>query len=103
MHRINVKYSFKTTSHFELIRVKQCKVAEKCDFADRLADKIIKCLIISNLQDDQLRLVCLQKDFMLDQVLEKAQKREDTMTMNAVMHKDGESEKVNKVKQWIQF
>lgn len=98
---------------FELMRVKPevgertgnyvarlRKAAEKCDFKDWSADKMIKCLIISNLQDDQLRLICLQKELTLDQVLEKAQKREDAMTMNAVMHKkDGDSEKVNKVKQ----
>ena len=64
---------------------------------------MIECLIISNLQDDQLRLICLQKQLTLDQALEKAHKREDAMTMNSVMHKkDGESEKVNKVKQWNQ-
>ena len=98
---------------FELMRVKPevgertgnyaarlRKVAEKCDFTDWSADKMIKCLIISNLQDDQLRLICLQKELTLDQLLEKAQKREDAVTMNAVMHKkDGAPEVVNKVKQ----
>ena len=98
---------------FELIRVKPKvgertwkyaarlrKVVEKCDFADWSADKIIKCLIISNLQDDQLILICLQKALTLDQLLEKAQKREDAVTINAVMHqKYGDHEAVKKVKQ----
>ncbi len=59
---------------------------------------MIKCLIISNLYDDQLRLICLQKELTLDQLLEKAQKREDAKAMNEVMHKnDREKEKMNKV------
>ena len=61
---------------------------------------MIKCLIISNLHDDQLRLICLQKELTLDQLLEKAQKREDAMAMNEVMHKKGgDEEKLNRVKQ----
>ena len=98
---------------FELMRVKPeegertgnyaarlRKVAEKCDFSNWTADKMIKCLIISNLYDDQLRLICLQKELTLDQLLEKAQKREDAKAMNEAMHKnDREKEKINKVTQ----
>ncbi len=76
------------------------KVAEKCDFSNWTADKMIKCLIISNLYDDQLGLICLQKELTLDQLLEKAQKREDAKAMNGAMHKnDREKEKINKVMQ----
>ncbi|CAB3988503.1 Hypothetical predicted protein [Paramuricea clavata] len=86
---------------FELMRVKPeegertlnyaarlRKEAEKCDFANWTADKTIKCLIISNLHDDQLRLICLQKELTLDHLLEKARKREDAMAMNEV-HTNG--------------
>ncbi|CAB3978918.1 Hypothetical predicted protein [Paramuricea clavata] len=80
------------------------KVAEKCDFPNWTADKMITCLIISNLHDDQLRLICLQKELTLDQLLEKARKREDAMAMNEVMHKkDREKEKLNRVKQQYPF
>jgi hypothetical protein len=102
---------------FELMRVKPeegertgnyaarlRKAAEKCDFANWTADKMIKCLIISNLHDNQLRLICLQKELTLYKLLEKARKREDAMAMNEVMHKkDGEKEKLNRVKQRYPF
>jgi hypothetical protein len=46
----------------------------------------------------------LQKELTLDQLLEKSRKREDAMAMNEVMYKkDGEKEKLNRVKQRYPF
>ena len=52
------------------------KVAEKCNFGNWSADKMIKCINISNLQDEQLRLSYPQKELILNQLFEKAQKKE---------------------------
>ena len=64
------------------------RAASKCDFSDWSADKMIKCLIITNMQDEELRLSCLQKEFTLDQVLSKAQKKEDAKIMSSKIAKD---------------
>ncbi|CAB4032774.1 Hypothetical predicted protein [Paramuricea clavata] len=94
--RVKPEESERTGNYAAILR----KAAGKCDFANWLAHKMIKCLIISNLHDDQLRLICLQKELTLDQLLMKARKREDAMAMNEVMHKkDGEKEKLNRGKQ----
>ena len=62
--------------------------ASKCDFSNWSADKMIKCLVITNLADEELRLSCLQKDYTLDQVLNKAQKKEDAQVMSKKIDKD---------------
>ena len=65
---------------------------------------MIKCLIINNLHDDQVRLICLQKELTFDQLMEKAPKREDAIAMNEVMHKNyGEKKKLKRVKQRYPF
>ena len=61
------------------------KSAEKCNFENWSADKMIKCLVISNMVDEELRLSCLRTDFSLDQVLDKAQLKEDTTAMSRIM------------------
>ena len=71
------------------------KAAEKCNFQHWSADKMIKCLIISNMHDEQLRLSCLQKEMTLDALLEKAEKKEDATTMSKIMH--GNPDEVKKV------
>ena len=51
-----------------------------------------------------MKLICLQKELTLNQLLEKAQKREDAMALNEVMHKkSGEEDKLNKVEQQQSF
>ena len=73
--------------------------ADKCDFNDWTADKIIKCLVISNMSDEELRLACLEKDYRLDQVLDKIQLKEDTKAVSKIMSPSSwsEEEKVQKV------
>jgi len=62
--------------------------AAKCDFSAWSADKMIKCLVITNMADEELRLSCLQKDYTLEQVLVKAQKKEDAIVMSKKIDKD---------------
>ena len=45
--------------------------AEKCDFTEWSADKMIKCVLILNIVDEDLRLTCLQKAYTLNQIIEK--------------------------------
>lgn len=47
--------------------------------------KMIEFLIISKMQDEQLRLSCLQKDMTWKALLEKAEKKEDVTTISKVM------------------
>ena len=44
---------------------------------------MIEFLIIGNMEDKQLRLLCLQKDMTLDALLEKAEKKEDVIKMSS--------------------
>ena len=62
--------------------------AAKCDFTDWNADKMIKCLIITNMCDEELRLDCLQENYALDVVLGKAQRKEDAQVMSKKIDKD---------------
>ena len=72
------------------------KAASKCNFTNWSAEKMIKSLIISNMHDDTLRIKFLQKDRTLDQILDIARKKEDTVARSKVM--DGDSRPVvNKV------
>ena len=43
---------------------------------------MIEFLIIGNMEDKQLRLLCLQKDMTLDALLEKTEKKEDVIKMS---------------------
>ena len=52
------------------------KAADKCSFEDWSASKMIKCLIISHMQDEQLRWTCFQKEMTLDGLLELAERQE---------------------------
>ena len=62
--------------------------ANKCDFSNWSADKMIKCLVITNMRDEDLKLECLQKDHTLGEVLDKAQKKEDALEMNRKIDQD---------------
>ena len=57
---------------------------------------MIKSLIISNMQDDTLRLKFLQKDRTLDQILDIARKKEDAVARSKVIDRDSR-QVVNKV------
>ena len=41
------------------------KSAEKCDFWDCTADKMIKCLVISNMTNEELRLSYWKKELWI--------------------------------------
>ena len=69
------------------------KAAAKCDFSDWSVDKMIKCIVITHMPDEDLRLACLQNTYSLDEVLTKAQKKEDAIEMS----KKIEKEEVNRV------
>ena len=53
---------------------------------------MIKALVISNMQDHELRLKLLQKDRSLGEVLEKAQKKEDATARDKIIDKQKERE-----------
>lgn len=80
--------------------------AEKCDFANWSSDKMIKCMVISSMEDEDLRISCLESDLRLDQVIDKIQMKEDTMAMSRVMGAtsaasradDPKEEKVQRIK-----
>ena len=87
---------------FELMRMKPAlsesitdyamrlrKAADKCDFTNWSAEKMIKNLVISNMHDNDLRIKLLQKERALDQILDIARKKEDAVARSKVM--DGES------------
>ena len=70
--------------------------AAKCDFTNWSESKMIKCLVILNMSDEDLRLDCLQKDYTLEDVLSLAQKKEDAQVMSKKIdqeevHRIGES------------
>ena len=47
------------------------KYADKCDFRDWTADKMIKCMVFSSMKDEELRLSLMDMDLRLDEVLDK--------------------------------
>lgn len=74
------------------------KAAERCDFTDWNADKMIKCILISNMIDQDLRLSCLKNEQTLDQIMDKARVKEDATAMNEAMgaSKPEEVQKITK-------
>lgn len=72
------------------------EAAKKCSFDNWNADKMIKAVLISNMNDTELRVKLLQKDRTLDQILQKAQQREDARARDKVMHK-GNGGSINKM------
>ena len=46
---------------------------------------MIKCLITSDMQDEQLRVSSSQREMLLDVLLEKVEKKEDAKMMSKVM------------------
>ena len=51
--------------------------AEKCDFTAWSADKMIKCILILNMADEELRISYLQKDYTLQQIIDKTTRKEE--------------------------
>ena len=69
------------------------EAADKCDFNQWSAEKMIKCMLIFNMTDEDLRLSCLQKAYTLQEIINKASRKEDATEMHQKMLK----EEVNKV------
>ena len=96
---------------FELMRMKPAlsesitdyamrlrKAADKCDFTNWSAEKMIKSLVISNMHDNDLRLKLLQKERTLDQILDIARKKEDAVARSKVMDDESGDSEVRKVR-----
>ena len=77
---MNVKPEPNEATHNYASRLR--KAAAKCDFADWSADKMIKCLIITNMTDEEIKLKCLQENYGLEEVLNIARKKEDAQVMS---------------------
>jgi hypothetical protein len=82
--RMKIESSESITSYAMRLR----KAVSKYDFTNWSAEKMIKSLIISNMQDDTLRLKFLQKDRTLDQILDIARKKEDAVARSKVIDRD---------------
>ena len=96
---------------FELMRMKPAlsesitdyamqlrKAADKCDFTNWSAEKMIKSLVISNMHDNDLRLKLRQKERTLDQILDIARKKEDAVARSKVMDDESGDSEVRKVR-----
>ena len=96
---------------FELMRMKPAlsesitdyamqlrKAADKCDFTNWSAEKMVKSLVISNMHDNDLRLKLLQKERTLDQILDIARKKEDAVARSKVMDDESGDSEVRKVR-----
>ena len=57
---------------------------------------MIKCLITSDMQDEQLRVSSSQREMLLDVLLEKVEKKEDAKMMSTVMQNEDHVKKINK-------
>lgn len=71
------------------------EAADKCDFTQWSAEKMIKCILILNLQDEELRMSCLQKVYTLQHIIDKATRKEDATEMHKKIL--GKDTVVNKV------
>ena len=69
------------------------KAGDKCDFSNWSVEKMIKCLMIANMYDEQLRLKFLQKDHTLDEIIDICQKKEDAIAPSKLMNKPNETTK----------
>ena len=69
------------------------KAGDKCDFSNWNAQKMIKCLMISNMKDEELRLKFLQEEHNLDQILAMCQKKEDAVARSKMMHETNDEAK----------
>ena len=69
------------------------KAGDKCDFSNWNAQKMIKCLMISNMKDEELRLKFLQEEHTLDQILAMCQKKEDAVARSKMMHETNDEAK----------
>ena len=61
------------------------KAGDKCDFANWTPQKMIKCILISNMADQDLRVKFLEKEHTLEEILDIARKKEDASARNKVM------------------
>ena len=57
---------------------------------------MIKCLIISNIQDEQVYLSCFQREMLLDAILDKAEKKEKATMISKVMQNEERVRETNK-------
>ena len=57
---------------------------------------MIKCLIISNIQDEQVYLSCFQREMLLDAILDKAEKKEKATMISKVMQNEEHVRETNK-------
>ena len=83
---MNVKPEPSEATHNYASRLR--KAAGKCDFSNWSGDKMIKCLIITNMTDEEIKLKCLQENYSLEQVLNIARKKEDAQVMSKKIEKD---------------
>ena len=88
---MNVKPLTAETTKSYAARLREA--ADKCVFTDWSAEKMIKCILIFNLADEDLRLSCLQKAYTLQQIIDKSSRKEDAKEMNKKMM----GEEINKV------
>ena len=49
------------------------------------ADKMIKCLLTTNMADDELRMQCLKTEVSLDDTVITAKKKKDATMMNKII------------------
>ena len=91
----------KTDETIETFTLRLRKAAEKCDFTNWSAEKMIKALLIANMRDEDMRLKLLQKERTLGEILDKARKKADAMERGRIMDKKetGGCSGLNKVDQ----
>ena len=73
------------------------RAADKCDFTDWSAEKMIKSLIIRNMQDEDLRLRFLQKERTLDRISDIGRKKEDAVARSKAIDNEPRSPAVRKI------
>ena len=59
---------------------------------------MIKCVLISNIIDDGMRLKFLKKEHTLDEIVDIIRKKEDAEARNKVIEKEKDTENINKIR-----
>ena len=68
------------------------QAATKCNFDAWSDEKMIKCVLISNMKDDTLRIKFLQKVHSLQEIVDFIRKREDATAHNKIIEEEKGSE-----------
>ena len=68
------------------------QAAAKCNFDAWSDEKMIKCVLISNMKDDTLRIKFLQKVHALQEIVDFIRKREDATACNKIIEEEKGSE-----------